>query len=250
MSLQFSVETLDAIPEAARGFYEEAEGKFRLKVEGLEDTSGLKSALKAERDRAKEYEKAAKRWQGVDYDEVQTILREREDAKLKTAKETGDFDTILNQHKANWQKELDALKAERDALAASERAATVGNTLTGALAKAGVTDEGIELLSDRLARRIKSETVEGKRLHRVMSADGVTPLAGSASDGFATLDDLVREAQATYPSLFKARGNGGSGTPPNKAGGTGATTINRRSFDVLSPAQQAAHVRGGGKITD
>src|SRR5829696_3479175 len=202
MSLPLTTQDLDAIPEAARTFYEEADGRFKLKVEGLEDTAGLKSALKAERDRAKDYEKAAKRWQGLDFDEIQTILRERDDAKLKTAKETGDFDTILNQHKANWQKELDALKAERDALAAAERAATVGNTLVNALAKAGVTEEGLELLQDRLAKRIKSETADGKRLHRVMSDDGVTPLAGSASDGFATLDDLVGEAKNKWPSLL------------------------------------------------
>src|SRR5829696_4235111 len=250
MSLPFLSETLDAIPEAARSFYEEADGKFKLKIEGLEDTAGLKSALQAERTRAKDFEKAAKRWSGLDFDEVQTILREREDAKLKTAKETGDFDTILNQHKSKWQLELDAVKAERDALAVAERAATVGNTLINALAKAGVTEEGLELLQDRLARRIKSETADGKRLHRVMAADGVTPLAGTASDGFATLDDLVGEARNTYPSLFKGTGAGGSGTPPNKAGGTGTATITRKTFETMSPAARAAHFKAGGKITD
>jgi len=250
MSLPILADTLDAIPEAAHTFYEVSDGKYKLKVEGLEDTAGLKSALTAERTAKKEFEKAAKRWQGLDFDEIQTILREREDAKLKTAKETGDFDTILNQHKSKWQQELDALKAERDALAAAERAATVGNTLVNALAKAGVTEEGLELLQDRLARRIKSETADGKRLHRVMAADGVTPLAGSASDGFATLDDLVGEARNTYPSLFKGTGAGGSGTPPSKVAGSGVSTITRKTFETMTPAARAAHFKGGGKITD
>src|SRR5829696_1193586 len=250
MSLPLTTQDLDAIPEAARTFYEEADGRFKLKVEGLEDTAGLKSALTAERAAKKEFEKAAKRWQGLDFDEIQTVLREREDAKLKTAKETGDFDTILNQHRAKWEKEKADLLAERDALAVAERTATVGNTLVNALAKAGVTEEGLELLQDRLARRIKSETADGKRLHRVMAADGVTPLAGTASDGFATLDDLVGEAKNTYPSLFKGTGAGGSGTPPHKAAGSGVTTITRKTFETMSPAARAAHFKAGGKITD
>lgn len=252
MSLQLIADSLDTLPEAVRSFYEEADGKFRLKVEGLEDTGGLKSALKAEREAKKELEKKVRKWEslGKSDEEIAALLAKQESDAEKAAREKGDFDSVLAQHKSKWERERDALLAERDALAASERRATVGNTLTSALAKAGATEEGLELLTDRLEKRIKSETVEGKRLHRVMAADGVTPLAGSASDGFATLDDLVGEAMKKWPSLFKARGNGGSGTPPNKAGGAGKRTITTAEFNGLSAKQRAAVMAEGRVITD
>ena len=156
---------------------------------------------------------------------------------------------MLKQHATKWEKEIAEREAKIAALEQSERAATVGNTLVKALATAGVTEEGLELLQDRLASRIKSETVDGKRLHRVMQADGVTPLAGTASDGFATLDDLVKEAVTKWPSLFKARGNVGSGTPPNKAGGPGARKISQADFARMSAKERAAAMAEGAILT-
>lgn len=50
MTLPAYATTLDEIPEAARGLYvETGEGGFRLDAEGIEDVSGLKSALEKER---------------------------------------------------------------------------------------------------------------------------------------------------------------------------------------------------------
>lgn len=50
MPLPAESESLDAVPEAARAFYiETGDGRFRLDAEGVEDVSGLKSALEKER---------------------------------------------------------------------------------------------------------------------------------------------------------------------------------------------------------
>ncbi|UUX51799.1 hypothetical protein NUH88_08870 [Nisaea acidiphila] len=55
MPLPAVTESLDAVPEAARAFYiETGEGGFRLDAEGVEDVSGLKSALEKERAARKE----------------------------------------------------------------------------------------------------------------------------------------------------------------------------------------------------
>jgi hypothetical protein len=62
MPLPVSVESLDAIPEAARAAYVEREGAFVLDVE-LEDTSGLKSALHKERDEKKSLARTVKELQ-------------------------------------------------------------------------------------------------------------------------------------------------------------------------------------------
>ncbi|MEQ8332309.1 hypothetical protein [Nisaea sp.] len=50
MPLPAESDSLDAVPEAARAFYvETGDGRFHLDAEGVEDVSGLKSALEKER---------------------------------------------------------------------------------------------------------------------------------------------------------------------------------------------------------
>lgn len=60
MALKFVVDTLEGIDEGLHGEYEEKDGKFHLKVDGLpaqEDVGGLKSALQKERDARSKAEK-------------------------------------------------------------------------------------------------------------------------------------------------------------------------------------------------
>lgn len=252
MSLQLTVDSLDAVPEPLRSAYEPDGDKFRLKVEGLEDPKELKSALEKERNSRKDLEKKIRRWEslGRSDEEIKALLEEQEAAAAKKAKESGDFDAVLNQHKSKWDNERKTLEGELNAARASERSAIIENTVMAALTKAGATEEGIDLLPDRFVNRIKFETQDGKRVVRIMAPDGETPLAGSGQDGFATFDDLVKEAQAKWPSLFKARGQGGSGTPPNKAGGAGARTITRTAFEQLSPSDKAAQMKAGVRPVD
>ena len=50
MALKAIVDTLDAVPEAVRGEYEQRDGKFVLKVEGAEDAYA--GGIKRNRDEA------------------------------------------------------------------------------------------------------------------------------------------------------------------------------------------------------
>ena len=55
MALPAYIDRLDDVPEAFRAHYVPTDdGKFRLDAEGIEDVSGLKSALEKERDRRRE----------------------------------------------------------------------------------------------------------------------------------------------------------------------------------------------------
>ena len=58
MGLKAILETLDEVPEALRAFYVERDGKFVLDADGVEDVTGLKSALEKERG-----DRAAAAWQ-------------------------------------------------------------------------------------------------------------------------------------------------------------------------------------------
>lgn len=252
--LAFEVESLDGIDDAVKGLYAEADGKFRLNISGLpkpEDTTGLKKALEAERRRAKGAEAYTRL--GKTPEEIQELLSAQERAEEERKKKAGDFEALRKQDAEKHQKALKDFEGELEAARASERSAIISHQLTTALAKAGATEDGLEFLPDRLASRIKIETVDGKRVTRIVQADGETPMAGSDSRGLATFDDLAKEIMTKHPGLFKSDRPGGGGTPPNKgpAGGGSGKTMPRSEFDnIEDPAERASIIRSGTKITD
>lgn len=252
MPLPLIVESLDTIPEAFRGEYAEKDGKFRLNVEGIEDTTGLRSALAAERKTAKEAVAKVKKWEalGKTDEEIADLLKKHAEQEEELAKKSGNFDALLAQHQKKWSDEKGALETELQAARASERKAIIETSVTTALTKAKATTEGLDLLTERLGKRINFETVDGKRVIQITQADGKTPMAGAGADGLATFDDLVKEAMKSYPSLFEGLGGGGGGTSPKGSGGAGNKTITRDAFFALAPAEQAAKIKAGFTVVD
>lgn len=244
MALLQIVDSLDAVPEAARGAYVEKDGKFHLDFE-VEDTSALKGALAKERKAAADAARELAKWKssGKTAEEIAEMLAAKEAADAEAAKKAGNFDAILKQHQDKAAKDRADLEAELNAARASERGAVVGERLLGALAKAGATEEGLELLPDRLASRIEFETVDGKRVVKIMQADGKTPMAGSGADGTATIDDLVKEVSNKFTSLFKGSGAGGGGKLPNEKGGGGGSDAPKSWADCKTDEQKAAFLR-------
>lgn len=223
--LDFTVDTLDGVPEAVRGLYAEDGGKYRLKLKGYEDTPALKSALEKERRARKDLENKVKRWEGLGKsdEEIADLIRKSEEQAAK-----GDPDA-LKRERDKLAKDRQALEEQLQAALASERKAVVSTQLTAALSRAGVTEEGLELLPDRLAGRIKYELRDGERVIEIVGSDGETPLG--------SFDDLVREVATKYPSLFKGEGKSGGGMRPNSgAGGSG------KKRSEMSERERAAFV--------
>jgi hypothetical protein len=153
----------------------------------------------------------------------------------------------LEKHVENHVKPL---KSDLETTRESERKLLLENGLTAALQRAGVIPNGLDLLTDRLSKRVALETEGGKRVVRITQAGSeMLPMAGSGEGGRATLDDLVKEAVTKFPSMFKTPGNGE--TPaPGDAGGSGEKTITRAEFNKLSPLEQGAKIRAGIALVD
>lgn len=251
MALAQTVDSLDSVPEAARGAYVEKDGKFHLDFE-FEDTAGLKSALAAERalNKTQKTELASFKKSGKTAAEIAEFVEAQEAAAADAAKKSGNFDAILGQHKATWATEKTGLETELAAARNSERSAIIETSVMGALTKAKATVEGVDLLTERLGKRIKFETVDGKRKIQIMQADGETPMAGKGADGAATFDDLVTEAVKTWPSLFEGTGAGGGGTPSKQGGKPGDKTLTLAQFHALGASDRAAKMKDGFKVVD
>lgn len=251
MPLALTVDSLDSVPEPFREHYTEADGKFRLNVDGLEDVTGLKTALDKERASAREAAKTLKDWQklGKTPEEISALLAKTVDDDKKKKKDTGDVDALLAEAEKRFNTEKEQLARERDDALKYEREAVISERLVAALVRNGATEEGIELLPDRLAGRIKFEREDGKRKLIITAPDGETPMYGAKMTEPATLDDLAKEAMTKYPSLFKGEGTSGSGTRPNR-GSSGGKTLTRQAFEALSPAEKAKRMQEGYSLIE
>jgi len=242
--LKFTVDDLAAVPAEAHNFYEKTDAGYRLKVEGVEDVSGLKSALAKEREAAK----VARQYQalGMTPEEIAQIKAEREKGEEERARKAGEFDKLREKIAAQHQAEIASIRAEMEAIAKSEQEARIVNGLTSALSEAGASAEGLKLLPGILASRAKMETVDGKRVVRILDADGSAMLVKGKD---ATFADLAASVANEYPSLFKATTKAGSGTQTATAGaGSAAKTVTRSQFDSMSPLERS-RLRGV-KIVD
>ena len=158
MALQFVVDSLDAVEESARGLYVEADGKFRLNVDGYEDPAGLKSALQKERDAVKaaktqlaDAEKFKGQFDGLDIEAVKGLLQKASlDDETRLLAE-GKLDEVVSKRterlRADLDKQLLAEKTRADkaeAFASRFSDKVLADSIRAAAIKAGALPEATE----------------------------------------------------------------------------------------------------------
>ena len=109
--LKFELENLDGLDDSLKNFYEEHDGRYRLKVDGIDPADELKSALKKERESNKEAKTR-----------LAELEKQREEAEKKAMEEQGKYKELSEkerQEKLEAQKRFDELltkiaKSKRD----------------------------------------------------------------------------------------------------------------------------------------
>ena len=226
MALKLTLDSLDGLDDGTKALYAEKDGKYRLDVEGIEDTSGLKSALEKERTARRELEKRAKA--ALSEDDME------EYARLKAEADKGkDKDEILKGMRSRHEKELELAKQEASRVKAQLEKTVLESTATQLLAKNG---GNVSLLLPHIMGQIKAEEVDGTL--------SVVPASA------ATIDDVVKGLKTTFPAAFADSGHSGSGATGGQAGAGGAKPMPRAQFDALTPSARNEHMKAGGKVTD
>lgn len=182
-----------------------------------------------------------------DVDDTRALKAAHERVKA----ELREFKSLFKEHpELSSPDDIKALVANNGELIktrAELRDLQVKHHLTIALMTGRATAEGMDLLGERLAKRVMVETVDGASVLRVMQADGKTHMPGSGADGLAALSDLVKEATQKYPSLFAAENRGGGGaTGRSSRNPLGPKKILRSDFDRLSPADRHTKIMKEG----
>ena len=194
MALKLIVDSLDGLDDGTKALYAEKDGKYRLDVEGIEDTSGLKSALEKERTARRELEKRAKA--ALSEDDME------EYARLKAEADKGkDKDEILKSMRARHEKELEQSRQEAAAVKARLEKTVLESTATQLLAKHG---GNVSLLLPHILGQLRPEEIDGNL--------SVVPANA------ATIDDVVSGLKSSFPQAFAAPATSGSGASGGHAG--------------------------------
>jgi hypothetical protein len=152
----------------------------------------------------------------------------------------------LDQHVEN---QLKPLKSDLEITRAHERTLLVENGLGSALQRANIRPGYAELVIANLKDQVALDTVDNKRVVRIVQAKGGMPLVGSGTDGTATLDDLVKQAVEHFPSMFEAGGKPAS-TAKDDTGGSGPKTMMRAAFEALPARERARKMSEGFTLVD
>lgn len=254
MALKLLLDSLDGLDEALKSLYVEKDGKFHLDVTGIEDTSGLKSALQKERDAAKAERQRAKdledRFKDIDPDKVREMMSKLDkdgEAQLIAA---GKLDEVVakrtEKQRAELMKQLEAANAQtaaEKARAAKFSQRVLDNNIRAAAAKAGLHAGAVEDALFR-ARTMFNVDDEGNALQfdesgkPVLGKDGKTPF---------TPAEWLESMKDTAPHWFPAGSAGGGATGNRDTGG--GKTIKRSAFDSL-PLEERSAILKTHKLVD
>jgi hypothetical protein len=202
MALKLTLDNLDGVDEAIKALYVEQDGKFKLAVDGLEDTSGLKSALEKERKARREAEQRAKlALSDEELEEVEQLRSEA--AKAKGA------DEIVNQLKVRHARELEARTKEAQTYRAHLEKTVLESTASKLLAE---HKGNVGLLMPHIQAALRVEEADGQ--FQVVPANATS------------LEEVVTGLKATFPAAFADSGHSGSGAVGGGGGGAGQTKGN------------------------
>ena len=229
MSLKLELDTLEGVDETVAALYEQRGEKYRLKVEGVEDVSGLKSKINELLDEKKAAQKRAEQ-----------EAEARAQAAAEAAAKAGDVDALTK----SWQEKLAKRETELSEQI-KQRDARLQDLTVGATARdiASIAMPGSEAVLARLARdRLRYE--DGK----------VVVLDNEGKPSALTADELREEMRldpALGPLIQGSRASGG-GAGGAKGGGAAKSWnelsgMERVELRRTNPAEHARLKAAAGK---
>lgn len=239
MSLKYSVDTLDGVPEAMQSFYTQSDGKYVLQVDGAVPKSRLDEFRDNNTKLKGDIEALSKQYEGVDLEAYRTLTERAQKERDKKLIDAGKVDELVTQRvdamKSDYEKRVDALTKEGTGYKLQLESLLVDGALRDAAIKAGVKPTAVDdvLLRGRQTFRV----VDGK----AAAFQGDKALFGKDSEPLA-VGEWVTALQEAAPHLFEASTGGGAPAGGSQGKG-GQATIKRAAWNALAPAEKSAAAR-------
>lgn len=235
------------IPDEYVGLYkQESDGRWKLQAEGVEDITGLKSALDKERDDRKAAKAALKELSDkigdVDIEAALVALGEKQKGDLKKMSPeayeqavTAEVDKRVSKMRADLETDRDAWKGKAEGLGGKLHAALVDTGLSAAATAAGVTAEAA---SDamRRGREVFGLSDEGEVIAKDKKGD---ILYGSDGRTSLTPEEFMKGLRDTASHLFGKNTGGGAGQQ-QRSGGAGQQNGKLMGAALMRDAHQSA----------
>jgi hypothetical protein len=236
--LKYKIDSLDGVDKSLASFYEEKDGGYVLKVEGIDDGAELK--------RAKDHEKRARQQAEKERDELRAqfqAIEEERDNLLKGSVPKSNIEALEKSYKDKITK-IEAQYGEQvGKLSGSINKLLVDNTAE-ALARELAVDGSAAVLIPHIKARLAAEEREGQYQTIIKDNDG-NPSALSVDD----FKNEIRNNPAFAPLLVASKATGG-GASQSQGGGAVVKQISRSQFDAMNHAQRAEFAKAGGKVSD
>lgn len=215
LKLKLTADEHKGLDEGIKGLYEEKDGGYVLSIDGLEDTNGLKSALEKERKARSEYEKAARKYEGLGKspDELAELVKAQEESEKNKLEQKGEWEKLKAQLLESHKREL----AARDEAVQKMKGTLESYLVDAAATEAIAAAKGIpQLLLPHVKSAVKVIEEDGKYQVRVVGPDGSPRM--NAKGEFLGIKDLVAEMRESevFSRAFEGTGTTGSGTPANR----------------------------------
>jgi len=250
MALQLILQSLDGLDEAFKALYTEKDGKFYLDVEGIEDTTGLKSALDSERligrEAKRQLGELQKKYKNVDLDAYNAMVSQAtSDAEAQLIAQ-GRIDEVVQ---LRLQPFVDAHNQTVEDLTGENKTlkrSALENQLRSAFGKI----EGMHgsAIDDALLLGLNefSLSPEGKAVK--LGSDG-NPILGADGKAPFSPGEWVEGQRAVKQHWFVA-GNSGSGSEGEGDATHTGKTATRTEFDSLTPEAKMTFSKEGGAVVD
>jgi len=231
--LKLETDSLDSIDEPLRGLYEEKEGKFRLKVDGLPNDEGLKKKNQELLDELKGFKRTQK-------EKDEQLERERQELMAKN----GDVESLRKSYEDKFGKITSEFGEKEKSYQQQLQRLTVGQAATTLAAELAIPGSAAVLLP-HVQARLSMEIRDGVPVTVVIGKDG-KPSA-------LTIDDLKSELAAEpafAPIIAASKAAGGGASGGGNGGGAAKKTVTRSQFDSMTPSAKSEYVKSGGTITN
>lgn len=238
--LKAVVDSLDGLPEGLSSFYTQGQdGRYYLDAEGVDALPQVRG-LASKKDELLAEKKALAeqlgQYEGLDPEEYQKLLEEKEERERKAAKEKGDVEALLEAERRKMQKVVD--QAKKEAEEATESLSTLRRNVAlqtaRADAAAAIGKQGnFTLLWPHIRDRI--QPVDGDEPgYRFVDDDGVEEPVENMEAFVGGLREQDQFADAFYADA--PSGSGASGTTRNSQGNV--RSINRNDPSAWADAAE------------
>ena len=212
MSLKYELDTLEGVDESVAALYEQKGDRFQLKVEGVEDVTGLKSKIAELLDEKKAAQKRAEQ-----------EAEARAQAAAEAAAKAGDVEAL----KKSWQEKLSRRETEL-AEQIKARDARLHDLTVGSTAQSIASEIAVQGSAGVIARLVRDRLRYDDGKVVVLDAEG-KPSALSVDE----LKKEISEDPALAPLILGSKASGG-GAAGAKGGGAA------KSLHEMTGAERAA----------